>query len=152
MLDHDARSYEMIARVFDGKTEGLTRDDVLDNVTRFTWLTGTAISSARLYWEYKGGFFDVRNVTIPVAVSAFPGRGSYHCPADLRRILKLPSESSSITTSSTKAATLPPGNSRNCSAKNSAGRSSRSANDLKIQTHNHPEENIYEDIDGPDIA
>jgi pimeloyl-ACP methyl ester carboxylesterase len=71
MLDHDARSYEMITRVFDGKTEGLTRDDVLDNVTLY-WLTGTAISSARLYWEYKGGFFDVRNVTIPVAVSAFP--------------------------------------------------------------------------------
>jgi pimeloyl-ACP methyl ester carboxylesterase len=71
MLDHDARSYEMIARVFDGKTEGLTRDDVLDNITLY-WLTGTAISSARLYWEYKGGFFDVRNVAIPVAVSAFP--------------------------------------------------------------------------------
>lgn len=71
MLDHDARSYEMITRVFDGKTEGLTRDDVLDNLTLY-WLTGTAISSARLYWEYKGGFFDVRNVTIPVAVSAFP--------------------------------------------------------------------------------
>ncbi len=71
MLDHDARSYEMITRVFDGKTEGLTRDDVLDNITLY-WLTGTAISSARLYWEYKGGFFDVRNVAIPVAVSAFP--------------------------------------------------------------------------------
>ncbi len=71
MLDHDARSYEMITRVFDGKTEGLTRDDVLDNITLY-WLTGTAVSSARLYWEYKGGFFDVRNVTIPVAVSVFP--------------------------------------------------------------------------------
>ena len=71
MLDHDTRSYRLIARVFDGKSEGLTRDDVLDNVTLY-WLTGTAISSARLYWEYKGGFFDVRNVTIPVAVSVFP--------------------------------------------------------------------------------
>ncbi len=71
ILDHDARSYELIARVFDGKTEGLTRDDVLDNVTLY-WLTNTAVSSARLYWEYKGGFFDVRNVSIPVAVSAFP--------------------------------------------------------------------------------
>ena len=50
MLDHDIRSYEMIARVFDGKTEGLTRDDVLDNVTLY-WLTNTAISSARLYWD-----------------------------------------------------------------------------------------------------
>jgi pimeloyl-ACP methyl ester carboxylesterase len=75
MLDHDARSQEMIARVFDGKTEGLTRDDVLDNVTLY-WLTNTAISSARLYWDTRqvatGGFFDVRGVKIPVAVSAFP--------------------------------------------------------------------------------
>ena len=75
MLDHDIRSYEMIARVFDGKTEGLTRDDVLDNVTLY-WLTNTAISSARLYWDTAhnlppGGFFDVRGVKIPVAVSAF---------------------------------------------------------------------------------
>jgi pimeloyl-ACP methyl ester carboxylesterase len=71
ILDHDARSYELIARVFDGKTEGLTRDDILDNITLY-WLTNTAVSSARLYWEYKGGFFDARGVTIPVAVSAFP--------------------------------------------------------------------------------
>jgi pimeloyl-ACP methyl ester carboxylesterase len=76
MLDHDARSQEMIARVFDGKAEGLTRDDVLDNVTLY-WLTNTAISSARLYWDTRqlpamGGFFDVRGVNIPVAVSAFP--------------------------------------------------------------------------------
>jgi pimeloyl-ACP methyl ester carboxylesterase len=71
ILDHDASSYELIARVFDGKTEGLSRDDVLDNITLY-WLTNTAVSSARLYWEYKGGFFDVRNVTVPVAVSVFP--------------------------------------------------------------------------------
>jgi pimeloyl-ACP methyl ester carboxylesterase len=71
ILDHDARSYELIRRVFDGKTEGLTRDEVLDNITLY-WLTNTAVSSARLYWEYKGGFFDVRNIMIPVAVSAFP--------------------------------------------------------------------------------
>jgi pimeloyl-ACP methyl ester carboxylesterase len=75
MLDHDIRSYEMIARVFAGKTEGLSRDDVLDNVTLY-WLTNTAISSARLYWDTaqlpsRGGFFDVRGVQIPVAVSAF---------------------------------------------------------------------------------
>ena len=50
MLDHDARSYELIARVFDGQAEGLTRDDILDNITLY-WLTNTAISSARLYWE-----------------------------------------------------------------------------------------------------
>jgi pimeloyl-ACP methyl ester carboxylesterase len=76
MLDHDIRSYGMISRVFAGKTEGLTRDDVLDNVTLY-WLTNTAISSARLYGETTqistgGGFFDVRGVKMPVAVSAFP--------------------------------------------------------------------------------
>ena len=75
LIDHDARSQEMIARVFDGETEGLTKDDVLDNVT-LHWLTNTAISSARLYWDNAhhptGGFFDPRGITIPVAVSAFP--------------------------------------------------------------------------------
>ncbi|WP_028746597.1 epoxide hydrolase family protein [Rhizobium mesoamericanum] len=71
MIDHDIRSYEMIARVFDGKTEGLTRDDILDNITLY-WLTNTAVSSARLYWENKLAFFAVKNVTIPVAVSVFP--------------------------------------------------------------------------------
>jgi len=75
MIDHDIRSYQMIARAFDGKQEGLTRDDVLDNVTLY-WLTNTAISSAQLYWDTRhnlpaGGFFDVRGVKIPVAVSAF---------------------------------------------------------------------------------
>jgi pimeloyl-ACP methyl ester carboxylesterase len=71
ILDHDASSQALIARVFDGQSEGLTRDDILDNITLY-WLTNTAVSSARLYWEYKGGFFDPRNVSIPVAVSAFP--------------------------------------------------------------------------------
>jgi pimeloyl-ACP methyl ester carboxylesterase len=71
MIDHDRCSYELIARVFAGQSEGLTRDDVLDNVTLY-WLTDTGISSARLYWENKFGFFDVKNVRIPVAVSVFP--------------------------------------------------------------------------------
>jgi pimeloyl-ACP methyl ester carboxylesterase len=71
MLDHDARSYELMARVFDGKPEGLTRDDVLDNVTLY-WLTNTTVSSARLYWESKLAFFAPKHVAIPVAVSAFP--------------------------------------------------------------------------------
>jgi pimeloyl-ACP methyl ester carboxylesterase len=71
ILDHDARSHELISRVFDGQPGGLTRDDVLDNITLY-WLTNTAISSARLYWENKLAFFDVKNVTIPVAVSEFP--------------------------------------------------------------------------------
>jgi pimeloyl-ACP methyl ester carboxylesterase len=72
-LDHDAWSYSLITRVFEGKSEGLTRDDILDNIT-ITWLTNTALSGARLYWEYfgKGGYFNVRGVSIPVAVSAFP--------------------------------------------------------------------------------
>jgi pimeloyl-ACP methyl ester carboxylesterase len=71
MLDHDIRSYELIARVFDGQPEGLTRDDILDNVTLY-WLTNTAVSSARLYWENKLAFFAPKNITIPVAVSVFP--------------------------------------------------------------------------------
>jgi pimeloyl-ACP methyl ester carboxylesterase len=71
ILDHDERSYELMARVFDGRPEGLTRDDVLDNITLY-WVTGTAISSARLYWENKLAFFDPKNVSIPVAVSVFP--------------------------------------------------------------------------------
>ena len=76
ILDHDAGSYAMIARAIDGQSEGLTPDDVLDNITLY-WLTNTAVSSARLYWDSaltaKKGFFDVKGVTaIPMAVSAFP--------------------------------------------------------------------------------
>jgi pimeloyl-ACP methyl ester carboxylesterase len=71
MIDHDARSLELIARTFDGVPEGLTRDDVLDNVTLF-WLTKTAVSAARLYWENKLPFFTPKNVKLPVAVSVFP--------------------------------------------------------------------------------
>ncbi len=71
MLDHDAASYALIARVFDGQTEGLTRDDILDNVTLY-WLTNTAVSSARLYWESKLAFFAPKGINIPTAVSVFP--------------------------------------------------------------------------------
>jgi pimeloyl-ACP methyl ester carboxylesterase len=73
-LDHDARSYELITRVFNGQSEGLTRDDILDNVT-ITWLTNTGVSGGRLYWENWGAsFFAVKgvNAAIPVAVSVFP--------------------------------------------------------------------------------
>ena len=71
-LDHDARSLALIARVFDGAKAGLTRDDILDNIT-YTWLTGTGVSGARLYWEYFGkSYFSAKGVTIPVAVSVFP--------------------------------------------------------------------------------
>jgi pimeloyl-ACP methyl ester carboxylesterase len=70
MLDHDADSHALIARVFDGVSEGLTRDDVLDNMTLY-WLTNTAVSSARIYWENSYTFFAPKGVAIPVAVSAF---------------------------------------------------------------------------------
>ena len=75
ILDHDSQSYDVIVRVFDGKPEGLTKDDILDNITLY-WVTNTPITSARLYWETRqvatGGFFDPRGVKIPVAVSCFP--------------------------------------------------------------------------------
>lgn len=76
MIDHDAASQALIARVFGGQREGLTRDDILDNATLY-WVTNTGISSARLYWDTRqlpatGGFFDARGVKIPVAVSVFP--------------------------------------------------------------------------------
>jgi len=70
-LDHDAWSYALISRVFAGESAGLTRDDVLDNIT-VAWLTNTALSGARLYWENKFGYFNIKGVSIPVAVSAFP--------------------------------------------------------------------------------
>lgn len=78
-LDHDLKSYELIARAFDGKPEGLSRDDVLANIT-LTWLTNTAISTSRLYRESKDvPFFVPLGVKIPVAVSAFPDE-LYQCP------------------------------------------------------------------------
>jgi len=78
LIDHDKRSYEMIARVFDGQAEGVTRDDVLDSATHY-WLTKTAVSSSRLYWENNRAFFAPLNIKIPVAVSAFPDE-LYQCP------------------------------------------------------------------------
>ena len=80
MLDHDARSYELITRVFNGQREGLTRDDVLDNVALY-WLTNTGVSAARLYWDaaHEVPLAKARLLCaywgspgIPVAVSAFP--------------------------------------------------------------------------------
>ena len=70
-LDHDAWSYALISRVFSGESAGLTRDDILDNVT-ITWLTNTALSGARLYWENKLTYFGVKGVSVRVAVSSFP--------------------------------------------------------------------------------
>ena len=73
MLDHDVASYELIERAFVGRPGGLTRDDVLDNVTHY-WLTKSGISSARLYWESHLAFFDVKGVDIPVGRDGVPGR------------------------------------------------------------------------------
>jgi pimeloyl-ACP methyl ester carboxylesterase len=70
-LDHDIRSYRMIVRAFDGQPEGLSRDDVLDNIT-LAWLTNSGVSGARIYWENKFAFVTPRGVTLPVAVSEFP--------------------------------------------------------------------------------
>src|SRR5438552_2575709 len=79
MLDHDARSYEDIVRAFEGNPVGnLTRDEVLDNIT-LTWVTNTGMSSGRLYWENTLGFFDVKGVSVPAAVSVFP-RELYQAP------------------------------------------------------------------------
>jgi pimeloyl-ACP methyl ester carboxylesterase len=79
MLDHDARSYEDITHAFEGHPIGnLTRDEVLDNIT-LTWVTNTGVSSARLYWENHLGFFDIKGVSVPAAVSVFP-RELYEAP------------------------------------------------------------------------
>jgi pimeloyl-ACP methyl ester carboxylesterase len=71
MIDHDAVSYALIARVFAGQSEGLTSDDILDNATIY-WVTNTGASSARLYWESKLAFFAPKHVAIPMAVTAYP--------------------------------------------------------------------------------
>ena len=71
MIDHDAASYALISRVFAGQAEGLSRDDLLDNITLY-WLANTGVSSARLYWESKLPFFAPKGVPVPTAVSAYP--------------------------------------------------------------------------------
>ena len=76
ILDHDDASQKMISRVFAGQREGLSRDDVLDNITMY-WLTNTAVSSAKLYWDTAhnlpaAGFFTRRGVQLPVVVTVFP--------------------------------------------------------------------------------
>jgi pimeloyl-ACP methyl ester carboxylesterase len=80
MIDHDLQSYEEIAQAFvdERPVDNLTRDEILDNIT-MTWLTNTGVSSGRLYWESKLGFFDVKGVTVPTAVSVFP-RELYRAP------------------------------------------------------------------------
>ena len=74
ILDHGDGTGQpgLVEQVAQGKSVGdLTRDDILDNITLY-WLTNTGVSSARLYWENKAGFFEAKNVSIPFAISAFP--------------------------------------------------------------------------------
>jgi hypothetical protein len=111
LLDHDAKSVDLIARAFAGETTGLTRDDVLDNITLF-WLTNTFVSAGQLYWENKHTFFGPKGVRVPVVLSVFPVESCIRRPAaGLRRRSPI----SSTTTSSIEAGTSPPGNSRNSS-------------------------------------
>ena len=106
MLDHDKQSYEDISQAFVQKEPvgNLTRDEILDNVT-LTWLTNTGVSSARLYWENKSGFFDARGVQVPVAVSVFRTRSTRRRGRGPSRRTRI----SSISTRSTRATTSRPG-------------------------------------------
>ena len=122
IIDHDIWTYRLIARVFDGAAEGLTRDDILDNITLY-WLTNTGVSSARLYWENKCAFFAPKGVKIPVVVSAFPEE---ICPVP-RKWAERPIPSWSTTSAIRKARTLPRGSSRKRSWKIFAPGSSRCA-------------------------
>ena len=83
ILDHDSQSYDLIVRVFDGKSEGLTKEDIVENITLY-WLTNTAVSSARLYWESKLPFFAPKGIPIPTAVSSYPNE-IYQAPQAGRR-------------------------------------------------------------------
>jgi pimeloyl-ACP methyl ester carboxylesterase len=84
LLDHNDADGQPAAAVaealerIDSATGELTRDEVLDNITLY-WLTNTGVSASRLYWEYKGGFFNAKGVKIPVAVTVFPGE-QYRAP------------------------------------------------------------------------
>jgi pimeloyl-ACP methyl ester carboxylesterase len=84
LLDHNdadgqpAAAVASALRRTSSATGELTRDEILDNITLY-WLTNTGVSASRLYWEYKGGFFNAKGVSIPVAVTVFPGE-QYHAP------------------------------------------------------------------------
>jgi pimeloyl-ACP methyl ester carboxylesterase len=84
LLDHNDAHGQPAAAVVSAlrrttsATGELTRDEILDNITLY-WLTNTGVSASRLYWEYKGGFFNAKGVSIPVAVTVFPGE-QYEAP------------------------------------------------------------------------
>ena len=108
-------------------TGELTRDEILDNITLY-WLTNTGVSASRLYWEYKGGFFNAKGVSIPVAVTVFPASNITRRVAGPNR----PTPTSSTSTKSTEAATSPPGNNRSSSPTNSAPRSEHCVDTKKV--------------------
>jgi hypothetical protein len=89
LLDHndaDGQPAAAVTSALDRTTSAtgeLTRDEVLDNITLY-WLTNTGVSASRLYWEYKGGFFNAKGVSIPVATTVFPGE-QYQAPRSLGR-------------------------------------------------------------------
>jgi pimeloyl-ACP methyl ester carboxylesterase len=121
LLDHndaDGQPAAAVVAALDRTTSAtgeLTRDEILDNITLY-WLTNTGVSASRLYWEYKGGFFNAKGVSIPVAVSVFPGE-QYQAP---RSWASGPIPTSSTTTRSTRAATSRPGSSRSFDSENRA--------------------------------
>ena len=84
LLDHDDGGGQPAAAVVEAlsrttsATGELTREEILDNITLY-WLTNTGVSASRLYWEYKGGFWNAKGVSIPVAVSVFPNE-AYEAP------------------------------------------------------------------------
>ena len=81
LLDAGGQPAAAVTSALDRATSAtgeLTRDEILDNITLY-WLTNTGISAARLYWEYKGGFFNAKGVSIPVAATVFPGE-QYQAP------------------------------------------------------------------------
>ena len=137
ILDHDALSLELMSGIFEGHPTGTTRDDlfetalirddILDNITLY-WLTNTGISSTRLYWENKLPFFDVKNVSIPVAVSAFP-YDIYTPPHEAGQTRHIPNLF--ITTRLTKGGILQPGNSHNSFQKKFVGASYHCANGVE---------------------
>ena len=120
MLDHDAAAASALiaAGLRRRSRKGLTRDDVLDNVTLY-WLTNTGVSSARLYWENKLAFFATKGVTIPVAVSVFPDE-IYTPP---RSWAERAYPNLIHYNQLDRAATSRPGSSRSCSATSFAQRS-----------------------------
>ena len=124
LLDHNDADGQPAAAVVSAlertssATGELTRDEGLDNITLY-WLTNTGVSASRLYWEYKGGFFNVKGVSIPLAVTVFPSE-QYQAP---RSWTSRPIPTSSTTTRSTGVATSPPWESRSCSPRSCAQRS-----------------------------